>query len=105
MTDPAPQTAAPTPSPSRVLLPGIAVAFFLISPILLIVGWLIVMGTSGRNFFEGAPNQAMFGTVTIVVGIVMMLISLALDGARSIAQQHLEAMREITQDVPAGGDS
>ncbi|MFC4222440.1 hypothetical protein [Lysinibacter cavernae] len=94
MTDAQPMLPAPRP-PSRVLLPGIAVGFFIISPFLLLLGYMIFMGTSSRGFFEGAPTQVIIGGVVFAAGFAALMIAFALEGVRSIAQQHLEAVREI----------
>lgn len=93
--------AQPTPTDPRstahIRLPGVAVGFFIISPILLLLGYMIFMGTSSRDFFNGAPAQAALGAVIFLTGLGALLVAFALEGARSVAQQHLDALAEIEQ--------
>lgn len=99
MTDSQPQNASGSVSP-RIGLPGIAAIFFTLTPILLILGWMIFMGTSSRDFFSGAPFQAMLGTFLILIGLLCLFSALLLVGVRVITQQHLNVLVQLSSPRP-----
>ncbi|MFE1665192.1 hypothetical protein [Microbacterium sp. P02] len=90
MTD----SRAPRSSPAsteRLRLPGVAVVFFVLSVVLLLLGGLTLLGTSSRSFFENAPTQASIGALLLLIGAGALIAGLVLVGVRSLAQQHLDA--------------
>lgn len=92
MTNTSPKPA--TDDSSQVRLPGIAIGLFVISPVLMIAGWVIVMGTSYADYFERAATQATLGTVIFSTGVLFLVAALILEGVRAIAQRQLELLRE-----------
>lgn len=91
MTSPSSPSAASPPS-SQIRLPRIATGLFIVSPILLFIGFMTAFSTQSRDYFERAVNQTTVGTVMLVVGIACLLTALVLVGIRAIAQQHLDAV-------------
>ncbi|SDB93879.1 hypothetical protein SAMN05216410_1060 [Sanguibacter gelidistatuariae] len=83
---------------SRIRLPGVATGLFVVSPVLLLFGWQILMGTSSRRFFDGAPFQASLGTVMLLVGVASLLTALVLVGVRAVAQQQVDVLLQVERD-------
>lgn len=77
----------------QVRLPGIAIGLFILSPVLMLLGWLIVMGSSYADYFERAATQATLGTVIFFTGVLLLVAALVLEGVRGIAQRQLELLR------------
>ncbi len=95
-----PQVQNQSSASPRIGLPGIAAILFTLSPIMLLLGWMVLMGTSSRGFFSGAPFQATLGTMIILVGAIALLSALVLVGVRVIAQQQLDLLlRERRQPL------
>lgn len=93
MTNTSPTPApAPTDSP-QVRLPGIAIGMFIVAPVLMLLGWLIVMGSGYADYFERAATQATLGTVVFFTGVVLLVAALVLEGVRGIAQRQLDLLR------------
>lgn len=83
---------------SRLRLPRVATGLFVVSPVLLLFGWQILMGTSSRRFFGGAPFQASLGTAMLLVGVASLLTALVLVGVRAIAQQQVDVLLQVERD-------
>lgn len=77
---------------ARIRLPGVAVALFVASVLLIVVGALTLLGTSSRSFFENAPTQASTGALLLITGVLALVGGLVLVGVRSIAQQQVDAL-------------
>ncbi|WP_416443405.1 hypothetical protein AB3K78_11635 [Leucobacter sp. HNU] len=90
-------THAPDHAPTapRILLPGIVPTLGFVAPILLLLGWLIFGGTSGRSYFEGEPFQATLGVVVFLTGVGSLLAVLVLVGIRAMLQQQLDLAPRI----------
>ena len=99
-------THAPVPEPTaattpRILLPGIVPTLSIVSPLLLLLGWMIFGGTANRRFFEGAPFQATLGLVVFLTGVGALLAVLVLVGIRTMLQQQLDFATRIGHDRQA----
>ena len=90
MTTPAPQDA----HSALIRFPGVATALLSLSPFLLLFGWLTVMGTGSRGYFDRAPTQAMLGSGMILIGVMTLVAALTLVGVRAIAQQQIDILRQ-----------
>lgn len=90
MTPPAPQDA----HPALIRFPRVATALLSLSPFLLLFGWLTVMGTGSRGYFDRAPTQAMLGSGMLLIGVMALLAALTLVGVRAIAQQQIDILRQ-----------
>lgn len=77
---------------ARIRLPGVAVALFVVSVLLIVVGALTLLGTSSRSFFENAPTQASIGALMLIAGALTLVGGFVLVGVRSIAQQQVDAL-------------
>lgn len=91
------QVANPVPDQTQpyIRLPDIASFLFFVSLIPFLLGGAVVLGSRGRGFFEGAPTQAMLGTMLLLVGVAFVLTGLVLIGMRSIAQQQVDALSHL----------
>ena len=99
-------THAPVPEPTapttpRILLPGIVPILSIVSPLLLLLGWMIFGGTASRRFFEGAPFQATLGVVVFLTGVGALLAVLVLVGIRTMLQQQLDLAAGFGHDRQA----
>ena len=83
-----PEDAADAP---RVLLPGIAVFFFIAGPILIIVG-SILYGGSDRLAVDADVDLILIGAAMFWIGVAGLVIALALEGVRAIAQQQVSIL-------------
>lgn len=99
MTD-SPQHPFPTSTSPRISLPGIAAILLTLAPILLLLGWMIFGGTSSRGYFTHAPFQATLGTFVFLTGLLCLFSTLVLAGVRTIAQQHLDALSQLSSQRP-----
>lgn len=88
----APHHPAPDQQTPHVGLPGIATALFIVSPLTVLLGGLIVLGASYADYFERSPNQAALGTVVLLIGVILLATAIVLAGVRSIAQRQLNIL-------------
>lgn len=76
-------------------LPGLAIALFIISPVLLLLGTVVFYGTTSRLYFDTTPTQdnlssiilAIVSGTAIILGVAMFVGALILTGIRSLLNQ------------------
>ncbi|PPF45493.1 hypothetical protein C5B85_07960 [Pseudoclavibacter sp. AY1F1] len=79
------------PGHPRIRLHWLAVAFFILSPLLIVFGGLTAMGTTLLTF-DLAKTPTMLGTVMFLVGLATLMVAFVLVGVRSAAQQQLDVL-------------
>lgn len=79
------------PGHPRVRLHWLAVAFFILSPLLIVFGGLTAMGTTLLTF-DLAKTPTMVGTVMFLFGLATLMVAFVLVGVRSAAQQQLDVL-------------
>jgi hypothetical protein len=93
-------TNSPIPAkttPSRILLPPLAIGLFIASvPLVLFGGFLATV--HGDSTLDFAIFQTRLGTVAFWVGIGFVLTGFVLDGTRHIAQQQVDILQKISRD-------
>lgn len=82
---------AAVPGHPRVRLHWLTVAFFIVSPLLLVFGGLTVAGTTLATY-DLAKTPTMVGTVMFLVGLATLMVACVLVGVRSAAQQQLDVL-------------
>lgn len=92
----APQQA-PAPA-QRILLPGMAVWFFFLSPFLILFGGFLAWNASRFLGFDWANFQFVLGQIGVATGVLFLLVAVILTGVRRIAQQHLDAVLRVGRD-------
>ncbi|WP_141396651.1 hypothetical protein [Microbacterium gorillae] len=88
----------PTTDPRTMLrLPGVAVWGYVIPPFLILFGGLLYLNASrftpNADPFDWVRVQTALGLIGVAIGFGWLLVAVVLTGVRSIAQQHLDAVR------------
>lgn len=77
----------------RIRLSPVATVLFVLSAPLLLFGFLTLFATEPRSYFVHAVNQASFGALMLITGVLLLIGALVLVGVRSAAQQLLNSRR------------
>lgn len=73
-------------------LPGVAVAFFFLSPVLLFLGGITFLSTESRDYFTHAATQCAVGIVLFLTGLLLLLTATVIACMRRIAWQQVEIL-------------